>query len=366
MAKIVFLSTTVDMGGAETLLLNMVEALRGEHEISVLYFKGKGTLLPNFRDLGNEPRKLSLKTLLELMAELRRNNETILQGWMYHGNLLASLIHLLSGKRGRLVWGVHHSARAYVSGSIFGGVRLRLTSLFARLPEKIVYVSEQVRQEHIDFGYPEGNASVIHNGIDPKSFVFNPESRLNLRLELGIGVDDPVLGAVGRYHPIKDYRTFFRAAAKLLAVHPSLHVVVVGRDLELGSFTNQFKGLRETDLRRIHLLGERQDVPQILCAMDVFALSSLSESFSLALIEALATARCCVCTDVIFFQDFFPEALRTFKPYDAEGMAGQVEYFLGLPDSERAKRGRDARAGVEANFTLDLTIKRYLTLWGLS
>ncbi len=363
MAKIVFLTTTVDLGGAEILLLNMVEALRGEHEISVLYLKGKGTLLPNFRVLGIEPRKLSFKRFLGVTGELRRSRETILQGWMYHGNLLAGFIHLLSGKRGRLFWAVHHSAKAYVSGSPFGSVRLRLTSLFARLPEKIVYVSEQVRQDHIDFGYPEGNATVIHNGIDPKSFVFDSESRSNLRLELGIGADDPVLGAVGRYHPIKDYRTFFRAAARLLTAHPSLHVVVAGRDLELGGFINQLQDLWDADLRRIHLLGERQDVAKILCAMDIYALSSLSESFSLSLIEALATQRCCVCTDVIFFQGLFPEVLRTFKPQDAEGMAGQIEYFLGLPDSEREKLGRNARTVVEASFSLDMMIKRYQNLW---
>jgi glycosyltransferase involved in cell wall biosynthesis len=359
-------TTTVDRGGAETLLLNTVTALKKEHQIDILFFKGPGTLLPQFRSLGIEPQRFGPGTLLSTLKLLRHNPGSIIQGWMYHGNLLASLLYLLCGKRGRLFWSVHHSAQAYASSSLPAKIRLKLTALFSSLPHKTVYVSEHVRDEHLSFGYCAKNTAVIHNGINPEEFSSNPEAGQKLRRELGIEQSDLVLGAVGRNHPIKDYKTFFRAVSKLLPIHPHLHVIIVGRDLDLAGFADQLSGLGDTELKRIHLLGERNDVPQILCALDIYALSSLSESFSLSLIEALATQHCCVSTDVIFFRHLFPGVLRTFKAQDAQGMATQVQSFLDLSAPERAQLGRQARSIVVENFSLETMLKRYLALWGVN
>lgn len=366
MAKILFVTTTIDRGGAETLLLNAVEALKEEHEIHVLFFKGQGTLLPQFRSIGIEPQRFGPRTLLSTLRLLRHDRDCIIQGWMYHGNLLASLLYLLSCRCGKLFWAVHHSADAYASGSAMAQIRLKVTALFSRLPQKTVYVSQHIRDEHISYGYCSKNTAVIHNGIDPEEFSPDPESGQKLRLELGISENDVVLGAVGRNHPIKDYKTFFRAVTRLLPNNTNLHVIIVGRDLTLAGFANQLSALNDAELRRIHLLGERNDVPQILAAMDIYALSSLSESFSLSLIEALATLHCCVSTDVIFFRHLFPSALRSFPPHDAQGMAKQVQYYLDMPSSQRTRLGEEARAIVQQNFSLEAMLLRYKTLWELS
>jgi glycosyltransferase involved in cell wall biosynthesis len=362
-SELIFISTTVDRGGAEILLLGMVKALRSEYKITVFYMIGKGSLRPNLQALGVEVKQLGLRSILRVLHSLWKNREAILQGWMYHGNIIASLFHILALGRGKLFWAVHHSAKAYARESLGKKMILKLSAFLSRMPAGIVYVSEPVQEEHNKFGYRNKNTKVIHNGIDTTQFIIDDTANERIRSELGIPSDASVLGIVGRNHPVKDYKTFFRAVAILLQTHPQLHVVTVGRDINLNEFSSQLKDLSPQNLARIHLLGERTDVPQLLSIMDVFVLSSLSESFSLSLIEALATGRCCVSTDVVFFWDLFPEALLTFKPNNYKALVEGVNRHLSLSSEQRQLIGSKARTVVEDRFTMPGMIKSYQEFW---
>jgi glycosyltransferase involved in cell wall biosynthesis len=363
MTDLIFISTTIDRGGAECLLLNMIRDLRLEYRISVVYLKGRGSLRPELSKIGIIPLKLSPGVLLSILGVIRRNRDTVIQGWMYHGNMVSSLVYMLALGRGRLFWAVHHSAVACATESRGKQLLLKLTALFSRQPRGIVYVSDPIRQEHEQFGYCSKHPLVIPNGIDTEEFTRDVNAGRMLRAELGIPIGAPVLGVVGRNHPVKDYKTFFRAAASLLRVHPDLHVVAAGRGLDPGEFDMQLEDLDEKSKRRVHMLGERRDIPQVLSAIDIFALSSVSESFSIALIEALASGHCCVSTDVVFFKDLFPGVLRTYKPHDYSKLAEEVERFLGLPAETREALGHMGRNAVLEHFSLQSMLNRYREIW---
>ncbi|MDZ4121148.1 MAG: glycosyltransferase, partial [Candidatus Cloacimonadaceae bacterium] len=285
--RLIFVCTTIDRGGAEILLLNIARQLVKEHAVTVIYLKGKASLGADFAALGIRPIRFSLQNLIPIFRALWQGPKSILQGWMYHGNILATMLYLLSGGRNTLYWSIHHSALAYASDAPSNALKLRLTALLSRLPDNIIYVSAPTRDEHIQFGYDNTNPVVIHNGIDLECFKYGETAGREIREKLGIEDDDIVLGAVGRNHPVKDYATFFKAAAILLPKYPGLHVVVAGRDLAAENITGLLNDISASDLERIHFLGERSDIPAVLSAIDIYALSSLSESFSLALIEAL-------------------------------------------------------------------------------
>ncbi len=361
--RFIFVCTTIDRGGAEILLLNIASQLVKEHAVTLIYFKGKASLSADFEALGIRPIRLSLKNTIVVFKALWQGPKSILQGWMYHGNILATVLYLLSGARNKLYWSIHHSALAYASDAPLNGLKLRFTALLSRIPNRIIYVSDPTRDEHIKLGYNSENSVVIHNGIDVERFRYNEAAGKSIREKLGIKADDLVLGAVGRNHPIKDYNTFFKAAGLLLKKHPQLHIVVAGRDLVADKFTDQLKTLSTSDMERIHFLGERSDIPAVLSAIDIFALCSLSESFPLSLFEALAMERVCVCSAVIFNAGMFPEAIRTFVPKDYTTMAEHVEYFLSAGKDERENWGKIARLTVLDNYSQEAMIKDFMQLW---
>jgi len=361
--QLIFVSTTIDRGGAELLMLQLARELRREYQIRIIYLKGKGTLREDFRALGVDPLKFGPSTLPAILRLLWRERDLVLQGWMYHGNLLACLLQGLALGRQRLFWAVHHSAAAYAGQSGRQYLRLKCTAWLSGLARGIAYVSEPVRAEHEGLGYARRKSVVIHNGIELRDFARDREAGLRLRQQLGIGPEDTVVGAVGRNHPDKDYPTLLSAVFLLLRRHPRLHFVAAGRGLKPENFASQLAELNPEERRRLHLLDERRDVLAILSALDVYTLSSLSESFSLSLIEALAAGLCCVSTDVVWFSGLFPQALKTVPTRDAPALAVAVEEWLDLPGETRRQLGWQARETVGEVFSLDRTVSGYKELW---
>lgn len=363
MTHLIFCSTSIDCGGAESLLLNLVKELDNKYKIIIIYIIGKGTYKSELKSTGAEVFKLNPSSLFRTINLLYKNPDTILQGWMYHGNMLATLLYLLTLGRGKLFWTIHHSAENYVHESLKHFLILKFTALLSRLPKAIVFVSEFIKKEHISYGYKNNHMQVIYNGIDTSLFKRNEEAAKKLIYSLNIPSEAIIMGTVGRNHPVKDYRTFFRSSSLLIKKHPNLHIIVAGRDVNLSQFSNELRDLTSEQLNRIHLLGERKDIPEILSLIDIFVLTSISESFSISLIEALAAGCCCVTTNVIFYYNLFPEALTVFPPYDYQSLVKCVEKYIYMSQEQRNKIGKEASLLVEQYFPLSKTINNYRELW---
>ncbi len=368
--NILFVTTTLDKGGAEQLLLEIIRSLHLTHHIEVLYFKGEGTLVSDLQELGIEAIRFKPGSLADLAALPRKisgvfrgRDHTVVQGWMYHGNMLALLLHKLYPKRSKLYWGIHHSAYDYTPGLNKNYLLLRLSALLSGIPAQNVFVADHSKAEHLHRGYTKANSITIFNGVDPEKFAFRVEAREAIRKELGIPSDSFVIGAVGRNHPVKDYSTFFKAVKILIGRYPDLHVIVAGRGFDLSNFADELGSMAEDDSARIHLLGERADVPQVISALDLLVLTSISESFSLAVLEALSTERCCVCTDIVWIKDDFPKAIKTFVPGHYEELVKLVESFISMPAEARSRIAKEARNVLRSKYTLNNTIASYESMW---
>lgn len=144
-------------------------------------------------------------------------------------------------------------------------------------------------------GIPPDRIEVIYNGVDPSRFDGARENRA-LRQELGLADDDLVIVCVARFHPVKDHPTLLRAFAHARAAMPRARLLLVGG----GEGEAQIKTLaRQLGIERsVIFAGVRADVPEILAASDIFAMTSLSEGTSVTLIEAMLSRRPVVVTDV--------------------------------------------------------------------
>jgi sugar transferase (PEP-CTERM/EpsH1 system associated) len=156
------------------------------------------------------------------------------------------------------------------------------------MADRVLAVSYQLRELHAArTGYPAGKITVIHNGVNERRFFPDPETRARVRAELGIGENELCIGSVGNLAPVKDHMTTLRALAEFENKVKNWRCVIFGEGPErprLEAFIREHAQWKE----RISLPGLTRRIPEMLNAMDVLVLPSLTEGICNSLLEAMA------------------------------------------------------------------------------
>ncbi len=232
------------------------------------------------------------------------------------------------------------------------------------LPTRIVCCSEASRQVHVGLGYPPERMVMIPNGTDLATYRPDPLARLLVREELGIPHEAPLIGLVARFHPMKDHLTFIRAADLIQSERPEAHFLLCGdgvtwENRELATWIERV-GLRS----RFHLLGRRDDLPQLNSALDIASSSSYyGEAFPLVIGEAMACGVPCVVTDVGDSALIVGETGYIVPPQNPEALAAGWLRMLNQTPEARQALGKDARRRIEARFALKTVVRRYEHLY---
>ncbi|EKD98027.1 MAG: Glycosyl transferases group 1-like protein [uncultured bacterium] len=234
-------------------------------------------------------------TLWRLVRLIRQDQPRIVQTWMYHADLLGGLAARLAGCCA-IVWGIRSTAIPQGILSVTYWL-VRLCAIFSHsVPHRIICCANSAKAAHIKLGYAEHKMIVIPNGYDFSAFDRQVHSRARARLELRFGDNEIVIGAVGRFDPLKDFHNFVIAASELVARYPNVKFLMVGRNIEWSNPT--LRGWIEAVglVKNFQLVGEQSDAPYFFSAMDVFCLSSVSEAFPNVVVEAMAMGLPCVVT----------------------------------------------------------------------
>jgi sugar transferase (PEP-CTERM/EpsH1 system associated) len=263
----------------------------------------------------------------------------------------------LAGVR-RVVHGEHGREAADPTGA--DPLRRRVRRALAPLVSRFVTVSQDLNRWLVDeVRVPARKVRTIYNGVDTKRFA--PADREAARRALGIPLEAGVVGTVGRLDPVKDQAGLIRAVAGIQGPRPAV-LVIVGD----GPLRNALDTLRhEVGLGdRLKLLGERQDIPQVLQALDCFALPSVGEGISNAILEAMATGLPVVATrvggNVELVRD--GETGRLVEVGQPEALGRVLATYLG--DAALARRhGAAARARAERDFGLARMLDGYGDLY---
>lgn len=201
--------------------------------------------------------------------------------------------------------------------------------------------------------------TLIH-GIAPEDVISGAEAAAAARRTLGIPADDLVVGSVGNLTPKKDQATLLEAVARLPApLHP-VWVVILGDGPERDALRQRAHELRLG--ARTLLPGSRDDVPALLPALDVFALPSLHEGLSIALVEALAAGVPAVASRVGGIPEVLTdEAGLLVPPRDPEALSAALATLLGDP-AQRRRLGKGA-AQRARDFSIDPAVERMVTVY---
>jgi len=228
------------------------------------------------------------------------------------------------------------------------------------LAHRVFSVSYQLRDAlALRTGFARDRIAVIHNGVS--TIHFRPDRKLGkrFRAEFGIPESDFCIGCVGRLNRIKNYPTLLRAA-RILASHcDDWRILIAGQGAEFADLRDLIDGSPELRQRAM-LLGSISRIPEFLNALDVFALPSLWEGISNALLEAMATGLPVVTSAVGGNLEVIVDGQSgiLFPVGDAKALAGVLVRLSREPESRR-KLGNAAIQRVNAKFSLDSMIRKY-------
>jgi glycosyltransferase involved in cell wall biosynthesis len=371
MLRVSHVITGLGVGGAEMMLVKLLGGLDPKQFRShVISLSSDLALAPAVREMGIPIDVLDvapyaasvLPAVVRMRRLLRAAQPDLVQTWLYHADLAGGLAAKWLGLP--VIWNVQTST---VDPKGISRRTIRVVKLCAKtsgfLPDTIVSCSQAAVGIHTALGYRD-KFRVIPNGTDIGIFRADEDVRRAVRAELNVDDATPVIGMAARFHAQKDHPNFLAAAADLVRTHPRVRFALCGLGLqpdneELMSIVRGH-GLQT----HVLLMGLRRDIPRVLNAFDIHALSSaFGEGFPNVLGEAMATGVPCVVTDIGDSAMIVGDTGVAVPARDPSALANGWRRLLDLSTEEFATLRVRARQRVVTEFSLAASVRQYAALY---
>lgn len=377
MKKILFYTDTPNVGGAEKQMLLLAKHLKQSgYSVSLAY--GKYSRLKEMHEefalhcdsifILNALHKHDPRHYFELKRILKAHCPDLVHLHLWNpGACRYAFFACLAGRQAAASGGVPVVTTEHDPFELSGLKKLIKKVCLRRTVHTIAISKENKKDLQTWYDLPEERISLVHNGIElsqPEVILrpfAAPQDRFRRRIspttqlfvmsdrgdsspdghrtqnDIGVG-DDIVITCVAELHERKGHKYLFEAFNRLqktipsTAGRPSLRLMLVGR----GPLERELKE-RYGQNPRIHFLGWRDDVPEILRASDLFVLPSLKEAFGLSVLEAMASGVAVVATDSGGVKDIIENGKSGLlvPPGNAEKLAEAISVLLHNPDQKR-------------------------------
>ena len=359
--RTVFVITSMPVGGAETLLVNLVKQFDRERIIpSVCCLKEKGVLGDHLVSEGFPVFEKLINHKLDIAVAGRLKK-------LFIDEQIDAVVTVGAGDK--MFWGRLAARRARVPVVLSAlhstgwpdGVG-RLNRMLTRITDGFIACADSHGRFLVEFEkFPPEKVFVIQNGIDTERFSFQESGRREWREKLGIPESAPVMGIVAALRPEKNHELFLDAAERTLSDIPDAHFMIAGDGPERPMLEARCRNLGIES--SVHFLGSVSDIPEVLSAMDVFSLTSHNEAKPVSILEAMACRRPVVATNVGSVSEsvIHEQTGLLVEAGDLESMhASWVEYLNNAP--LRNSIGQTARNHVVTNSSLEAMTEGYMSL----
>ncbi len=369
--------TALNFGGAEAMLaklLSQPQSAIGPANALVVSLMKPGTVGKQMIARGIAVETLDLRHpwhLPRAMAQLNRIvsgfDPDLVQGWMYHGNIAASLAGRMARKRLPMLWNIRHSLSRPSAERLMSRAVIRLGAQMSRAPQATIYNSATSQAEHAAYGYCPERAIVIPNGFDCATF--EPEDadrRSRQRLQALFGIDEKVIlvAMVARSHPMKDHATAIEAVGRARAAGHDIHLLLAGAGTEALPAKVRAAYANWIPSDRLTLAGDRRDVAEWLPGCDIIVLSSAwGEGFPNILGEAMAAGVPCVATDVGDSKVIVGDGGMCVPNGEPEAMATAIVTLCQAGTDGRREIGVRGRYRILTQYALPAISERYTRLY---
>lgn len=350
--RILQISSAASFGGGERYVADLTNSLHQRGHDVYLAVRSRSPLIDHVRLPQARIKTLPLRNALdvpsahELARIVRRHEIEVVHAHMARDYSLASY----AARRNQTKFVVTRHV-------LFPLNRLHRQTL-ARA-HRVIAVSNAVARELRNARLTnDSRIVVVHNGIDMERFarVLEVFDRGEFLKDKGLPADCLLVGSIGELRTLKRHDDFIRAAALIAPKFPHAHFVLAGVDASnTGEVRQQLEGL-VSKLRladRFHFLGWLDDAEKLLAALDVFVSASETESFGLAIAEAMAAGTAVVATATDGAQEVVDDRnTGVLVPIgDIERLAESIATLL-KHEAQRKEIGRRAQETVAAKFSL--------------
>jgi glycosyltransferase involved in cell wall biosynthesis len=353
-----------DMGGVQKQLLAFLQRYdRSRFVVDVACTgKMKGPLLDDYLATGARliPCKWSgyvIGFVWRLFRLLRREHYEVVHARMSEVSGAAILAATLAGVPLRIS-SYHHTKTHWRRPGLINRFAVNLLQwMNRRLATRIIGVSESCLDAYYrDWRrYPE-KFQICYNGLEIEDFSQRFVAD-QVRREWGLPADSFVVGHIGGFLKSKNHEAVVDIAEHVLGKLHNVFFLLVGDGQLRQKIESKVAG---RDLsQRFVFTGNRNDVPRMLSAMDVFLMPSINEGFPSVVVEAQLSGLPVVGSDIPGIKEVLCPGMRNFcrAPYDSKEMADQL--YLLLKDVEfRSKLGREGQEYASKRFSMDKTVKQ--------
>ena len=366
MIRILHVVGTMDLGGAETFIMNLYRnidrtkyqfdflchnRIEAKYTDEILSMGGKMYMVEGISHVGFFKYQKNLYDFFKSHPEYQVVHS--------HQNDLNGII-LKQAARAGVKMRVSHSHteyhyKSFLRKAMFAffkyNVNRYTTDAFAcsKPSGKMLYTSK-IRK----------NFEVIYNGIDTQKFAFNEEKRQAINNEFNLG-DGPVIGHVGRFAPVKNHTFIIDVFNEFLKVYPNAKLILVGTGDTLAKTKDKVKTLGID--ANVLFLGSRTDVDCVLSGVDIFLFPSIFEGLPVSVVEAQCSGLKVITSDTISEDTVITDLItRMSLNHSAKQWAEKIEKIYN--DSRTNKRNEYPKvineAGFDAKHIADKLVERYL------
>jgi glycosyltransferase involved in cell wall biosynthesis len=359
--RLLLVIPTLVRGGAEKQLALLATGLpRGEFDVHVAVLTHTGPLEAKLREAGipvhliGKRWKIDPPAYWRLRRLMKELSPDIVHTWLFAANaygrqaaVSAGVKHIIAGERCVDPWK--------------GPLQLSIDRVLARRTERIACNSTGIRDFYVSKGLPAEKFTIIPNGIGPFQ-ASPPESRGELLAELKLPPSARLIIAIGRLWPQKRVKDLIWAADLVKHSTDDAHLVVIGDGPHRWRLEKYRDQIGITD--RVHLLGERGDVPRILSHGVCLWLASEYEGQSNAIMEAMSAGLPVIATDIPGNRDLVVPG-QTGYLVPVGDRAAICKWTLQTLDDEslRQRLGQAGRQRMLEEFSIEKMIARHAELY---
>lgn len=366
--EIVHVVENLDRGGLERTVVDLIASQRDAgHECRVICLFKLGLLARELLASGvrvdacGKRRGLDLRALRRARALIRQSPDAVIHTHNAMAHYYAVLASLGLPVKCRI------NTRHGMGGRTRSGRQEWLYRQSLRGTDYAVAVCEAARQRFAADGMRPRRALLsVPNGIRLERFrPADDVARQSLVAELGLPTGSRIIGTVGRLQPVKDHALLLRVFAKVRVQVPEAALVIVGDGPLRAALEAQAEQAGLSDA--VRFMGDRHDVPRLLTGMEVFALTSTSEGYSVALLEACASSLPIVATDVGGNREIVRHGVngRLVPSGDTAAIATALIALL-RGGEQAAAMGRAGYAWAQAEASFRTMAERYHGLYDVS
>lgn len=363
--EIVHFVENLDRGGLERTVVDLIASQReAGHQCRVICLFKLGLLAKELLASGvrvdacGKRPGLDLRALRRARALIRQSPDAVLHTHNAMAHYYAVIASMGLPLKCRI------NTRHGMGGRARSGRQEWLYRQSMRFTDYAVAVCEAARERFAAEGVePQRGLLSVPNGIRLERFKpADAAGRQALATELGWPQGSRIIGTVGRLQPVKDHALLLRAFAKVRMQVPEAVLAIVGDGPLRSALEAQAEQAGLSDA--VRFLGDRHDVPRLLTGMDVFALSSASEGYSIALLEACAAGLPIVATDVGGNREIVRDGIngRLVPAADVAALATALIALLRGGD-EAGRMGRAGQAWAQAEASFRTMAERYHGLY---